>query len=104
MSEAKKNRDNKRNIGRHVKELRDNLLDIVTGHITQNNLTTGQIQTMKNENQTLFTLLKERSPLSAKTLVDSLTIDGTLITQDMYDDLQTEYSEFKELYPDLATW
>ena len=87
--------------GKAIKELCNDLLGIVAGHVRENNLTAEQLTQLKTDNADIFTLLKDTSPITAKPLIDALVVDGTLITQELYDDLQLEYTEFNEMYPDI---
>lgn len=87
--------------GSGIKNLCDDLLSIVASHVRRNNLTPQQITDLKTTHADIFTLLKDCSPLSARTLIENITIDGTLITQDMHTDLMLEYNDFDANYPDI---
>ena len=98
---TKATKDTKKFKGKAVKSLCDDLLGIVAGHVTANSLDAQQLVDLKTNNETVFTLLKDCSPLTAKPHIDALVVDGTLITQNLYDDLQLEYTEFFAAHPDF---
>jgi len=99
--ESKNLKDGKRFKGKVLRDLSQSILNIVTGHVLDNNLTNSQINQLKSDFNQVFRLLQENMPLTAKPLIDAIVADGTIVTQVMLDDLEMEYGEFKKKYPDI---
>lgn len=70
-------------LGRMDKQKCDNALLIIGGINRDRVLTADQINQMQSQFGTIETLLKSGRPTTAKSLVQALTPDGDLITQEM---------------------
>lgn len=99
---VKEAKDAKKLRGKLFKDLAGDIYDIMKAHCFDNGLTTAQIEQVKTENATVFQLLQDEMPVTAKPLVDALVADGTLITQAMLDDIALEYQEFADANPDIT--
>jgi hypothetical protein len=90
--------------GGAIRKLSSDILSIFTYHILANGMTRPQVLEIKQENSELLEMLKTGESITAKALIDALVPDGVKITQAILDEVQLEYAEFKELYPDLAPY
>ena len=97
----KEAKNNKKNKGTVLKQLCLNLMDIITGHAIDNGLTGEQMEQVEDDNSVLYKHLKAGRGKPARNRIDALVADGTLITQDMLDDLQLEITEFEEANPTI---
>lgn len=96
------NKKIKKDKGKNFRILAEDLYDVLKGHAWDNNLSLAQKEQLQTENATLFQYLKNHMPITAKPLIDALVADGTLITQDMLDDMALEYQEFEIANPDIT--
>jgi len=91
----------KENKGKRVKALSDRIMDIIAGHNIDNELDATQIGLLKENHPMVFTLLTANQPFSAKLLLDQITADGVLITEDEIAHIQEAYVMFAEQNPDI---
>lgn len=91
----------KRLIGRVLRELSQSVLDIMTGHLSTENLTEQEIIDLKASFAPVYNALSQNMPLIAKSYIDQISPDGNLVTQEMIDDVNYEYATFKENYPTI---
>lgn len=94
-------KNTKKNKGHLFRQLSRDLYNIMKGHAYDNGLNASQISQLKTDNATVFALIKDEMPITAKPLIDALVVDGTLITQDFVDDLALEYTEFFAAHPEI---
>lgn len=79
--------------GRKAKLVCQEVLDLIAGFNIERALTVEQIATLKTTFATIKEYLNDSQPWSAKAEVEALTPDGTLVTQEMKDDILQEFSE-----------
>jgi len=84
-----------------LRDLAQNILNIATGYFYDQNLTAQQVAGLKSTYPEVFTFLNENMPLTAKTYIDLMPIEG-LITQELIDNINLEYDSYKELFPDIV--
>jgi hypothetical protein len=87
--------------GKLFEELSGNVMAIVRAHVYNNGLTLEQKNTLMTTHSDVFQTLKDGLPLTAKTLIDAITPDGTLITQNMINEINMVYADFSAAYPDI---
>ncbi len=97
-------KEGKRTVGKILRELSQNTLDIITGHFSTKNLTLTEIADLKVQFADAYQSLSENMPLTAKTYLDQILPDGNLVTQEILDDVNLEYSIYKENYPDIVDY
>ncbi len=83
------------------KALADKILAIIAGHNEDNGLDATQIASIKASNPEVMELLSTGMPMTAKPLIEAITPDGTIITQDELDHVALEYADFAKANPDL---
>lgn len=96
------NKESKKFKGNIFRQLSQNVLDIVSGHVFNNNLTGQQIENLKQSPP--YRYLLENMPLTAKPLIDALIPDGVILTQLILDDINLEYQKYKTLYPEIVIY
>jgi hypothetical protein len=84
-----------------LRDLAQNILNIATGYFYDQNLTVQQVAGLKSTYPEVFTFLSENMPITAKAYIDLMPIEG-LITQELIDDINSEYDSYKELFPDIV--
>lgn len=88
--------------GQALKVLADKILHIIAGHNHDNGLDATQIAGLKTSHTEAFAALSDGMPYTAKSFIDDITPDGTLITQDELDHVALEYAEFAIANPSLV--
>lgn len=94
LFEVRKKRDELAAKGKALKELANKIIYIIAGHNQENELDLNQIIQIKQRYSTIFQLLSDGQPMSAKILIDQVVPDGVLITQEELDHVQLEYADF----------
>lgn len=79
--------------GRQAREFSNYILDIIAGYNIERKLTKGQINQMMVTFKDIFDALKAGRPDTAKELINAITPDGTIVTQEMKDAILLEYSK-----------
>ena len=101
--QKKEDRDSKRYKGRILKELSQNVLDIIGGYCIEESFTSEQIGTFRAQYATVLDYLNAGMPISAKPLIDEIIVDGVIIKQTLADSIDLEYAEHFEKYPEIFT-
>jgi hypothetical protein len=83
--------------GRKVRALSQDLLDLVAGWNMERQLTGQQISDLITLVSPIMEMLQANRPFQAKPLIESLVVDGILITQDMKDQSIALYETYGEL-------
>ena len=81
-------------IGKKVKEVCDNCLDIITGFNVTRQLTAEQVTQLTIDCAPIMQDLMDRRPWSAKLKIQAMDVDGVLITQTMVDMVLEELKDF----------
>lgn len=87
--------------GELFKALANKILHIIAGHNYDNSLDTAQILQMKTDHPEALGLLSDGQPFSAKSFIDVIVPDGTIITQEELDHVAEAYVMFSEENPDI---
>ena len=87
--------------GNAILDLAKKLHSVCAYHCRKNGLTETQQLELKSDNSSIFQMLKDGQSLSVRPYIEALTADGTLITQEMLNDMSQCYSEFDLKYPDI---
>lgn len=96
-------RNENKEVGRVLKELSNNILDIIAGYSLKTKLSYEQIVTLKTTFANILELLNTRMPITAKPLIESITPDGVVINQSLLDDIALEYADYYAAYPEILT-
>lgn len=78
--------------GKQAREFSTLILDLVAGFNIDRQLTAEQITTMQTTFAPIMGLLQAGRPTSAKPLIEAITPDGTIVTQNMKDAILAEYT------------
>ena len=90
----KNNRKNKKQLGRIAVKACEACLELIAGFNITRNLTAEQKDTMATTYAPLLEALNQKRPGKFKSLVEGLTPDGTLVTDQMKTELLEELAEF----------
>ena len=84
----------KKQQGQLARQTTQNVLDLVAGNNLQKGLTIAQLDQMELDYADVFAALKNNRPSKAKGLIQSLTPDGTFVTQGDKDEYLAEFAAF----------
>ena len=97
----KEERDSKRIKGEILKELSQNVLNIIAGYCIEENFTSDQIATFRVQYAGILDFLNAGMSISAKPLIDAIEVDGVIVKQTLSDSIDLEYLEHYEKYPEI---
>ena len=80
-------------VGEKITDLCNSLSKMVVGYNYTRSLTALQIEEMTTTFSPIVTLVEGKRPFSAKPLIEAITPDGVVITEQMKSDLLNEYSK-----------
>lgn len=83
LSQSEESKKDKIEMGRKVRELSSAILDLVAGYNIERQLTVAQIDSMESSFGPILQALSVNRVDKAKALIEDMTVDGTLFTQDM---------------------
>lgn len=86
--------ESKKKIGRIAASVVQDVLDVIAGHNVTNGLTVAQIDQFESTHTQILGALQSKRPAKAKGLIQAVTPDGTLVTQDMKDDVLAVFSSY----------
>lgn len=89
--EAEQARLARMKMGKRVRDLCDNILDLLAGYNLERALTQEQITQLETTFSSINQLLLNKRPFTAKTLIQSIVPDDILITEAMKNDILNEY-------------
>lgn len=92
-SQLKNSIEQKIKLGKNVRKLSQDVLALIAGWNLDRNLTVEQITEIETTFTDIQKLLMSERPFSAKPLIDAITPDGTLVTQEMIDQVNHLYQE-----------
>ena len=81
------------------KKLADKILAIIAGHNEKNGLDASQIASLEQRYPEILSLLQKGMPMTAKPLIEGISPDGVVITQEELDHVALEYEDFLEENP-----
>lgn len=79
-------------VGRAVRDLSDRVLSLITGYNYSRSLTSEQINVLKTTFSKINELLKDGQPFHAKPLIQAITPDGVLVTEEIKQAILEEYN------------
>lgn len=85
-------RRKKKDIGRKVRGMCESAMDVIIGYNVTRELTKQQQNAMKQAFKDIMDYLESYQPKAALELVELVTVDGVLVTQEMKDDVIEELS------------
>ena len=88
---AEQSRNARIETSKKVRALCDNILDLIAGFNLERNLTAEQITSLEGTFSNIQTLLLNKRPFSAKTLIQAITPDGVLVTEEIKASILNEY-------------
>lgn len=85
-----KARQDKKDIGQHVRSMCNNALNVIIGYNVTRSLTTAQQNQMKSTFKDIFAALQSYQPALAKSLIQDVRVDDILVTEEMKQDVLKE--------------
>jgi len=102
--DAKKLREQRRMVGKVYRDLSNDLLDVITGHIATQNLDQSDLDQLEMDFSDVFVNLTKGRALRARPFINSITPNGTTVTQEMLDDVTEIFNEYKAMYPAIVVF